>query len=127
MLLLAEAVFVAELVLLVYCVFAIVKTPAQQVRLLPKAAWLLLVVLLPLVGGLGWLMLGRPPTARSAPAPARPVAPAPDDDEAFLRTLHERVEAQREAARQREERERQDQERRGRREGPAPTSEGTGA
>ena len=127
MLLLAEVAFVAELVLLVYCVFAIVKTPAEQVRLLPKAVWLLLVVLLPLVGGLGWLLLGRPPAARPESAPARPVAPAPDDDEAFLRSLHERVEAQREAARQREERARQDEERRRRREGPAPTSEGTGA
>lgn len=98
------ALFLAELVLLVYCVLDIVATPSAGVRTLPKLVWAALVVLVPLVGGVGWLLVGRPVAAQpSLPAgraatydrPARAAAPAPDDDEAFLRGLRTRIQAQR--------------------------------
>ncbi|MCW2724644.1 MAG: hypothetical protein JWN35_1565, partial [Frankiales bacterium] len=60
MLVLGEVGFLVELVLLVYGVLNIVTTPAEQVRNLPKPVWLVLVVLLPLVGGIAWLVAGRP-------------------------------------------------------------------
>ena len=78
------------LVLLVYAVVDLTRTPAAQVRTLPKPLWYPVVVLLAPLGPLAWLLLGRP--RRTTPAlpsaPTRPVAP--DDDEDFLRELRRR-------------------------------------
>ncbi len=101
-----------ELALLVYCVLDVIRTPEAQVRNLPKLLWLLLVVILPLAGGVAWLFAGRPLPGttttmpykgnRGIPSeydrPGRAVAQNPDDDEAFLRGLRERAEQQRRAA-----------------------------
>ena len=103
-----------ELVLLVYCVLSIITTPPAAVRNLPKVVWLVLVILLPLVGGIAWLVAGRPVAGRAdLPRRGRRAAPvAPDDDEAFLRGLRERADLQRrDAERQRlalEEQQRED-------------------
>jgi 2-polyprenyl-6-methoxyphenol hydroxylase-like FAD-dependent oxidoreductase len=107
------ALLVAELVLVVYCVLNIITTPEPQVRNLPKVLWLVLVLVFPLVGGIAWLVAGRPqgpaPSVpykgnRAVPAeydrPGRATAAAPDDDEAFLRRLRERAEEQRRKAEQ---------------------------
>ena len=102
-----------EVVLLVYCVLNVVTTPEAEVRNLPKLLWLLLVVVLPLVGGIAWLVAGRPTTAQRPGGlpykgntgrfpeydrPGRATAQSPDDDEAFLRALRERAEEQRKKA-----------------------------
>ena len=103
----------AELCLLVYCVLNVITTPEEQVRNLPKLLWLFLVILLPLVGGVAWLVAGRP-LGTSRPGglpykgnsgrfpeydrPGRAVPQSPDDDEAFLRSLRERAEEQRKRA-----------------------------
>lgn len=105
------ALFVVELCLVVYCVLNIITTPDEQVRNLPKLLWLVLVLLFPIVGGVAWLVAGRPQgPARSLPykgnrgippeydRPGRATAYSPDDDEAFLRSLRERAEQQRRAA-----------------------------
>jgi hypothetical protein len=102
-----------EIVLLVYCVLNIITTPDGEVRNLPKLLWLVLVVVLPLIGGIAWLIAGRPQgPARSVPykgnrgvppeydRPGRATAYRPDDDEDFLRRLRERAEQQRRAAEQ---------------------------
>ncbi len=102
-----------EIVLLVYCVLNIITTPDTEVRNLPKLLWLVLVVVLPLIGGIAWLIAGRPQgPARSVPykgnrgvppeydRPGRATAYRPDDDEAFLRRLRERAEQQRRTAEQ---------------------------
>lgn len=112
----AEALFLVELGLLIYCVLSVVTTPPEQVQHLPKLAWLVLVVVLPLAGGIAWLVLGRPGGPAAAlpyegggiPAPydrsGRVQAASPEDDETFLRRLRERADAQRaEAARLRRE------------------------
>ncbi len=114
MLLLGGAGLVIELLLLVYCVLNVATTPSDQVRVLPKPTWLLLVIALPLVGGIAWLVSGRPqrpdaarrvpgaPTARGSAAPtARPASArssSPDDDEEFLRSLRRRAQEQRDRA-----------------------------
>ena len=120
----AVSVLVA-LGLLVYSVLGIMTTPEQDVRRLPRPAWLLVVFLLPVVGPLAWLLAGRPVggtgphpgnrlPGRGAPGrsgpPSRPSAP--DDDEAFLRSLRQRAEEQRRRA---------ERERRGE-SGPGPVS-----
>ncbi len=107
------ALFVVELCLVVYCVLNIITTPDADVRNLPKLLWLVLVLLFPIVGGIAWLVAGRPQgPARSLPykgntgippeydRPGRAAAYRPDDDEAFLRGLRERAEQQRKAAEQ---------------------------
>lgn len=110
MLLFGEAGAVVELLLLVYCVLNVITTPEDQVRNLPKLLWLVLVIALPLIGGVAWLVAGRP-QYRRAPVPGtrfpeydrpgRAVAKNPDDDEAFLRGLRERAEEQRRRAAER--------------------------
>ena len=106
------ALLVVELCLVVYCVLNIITTPDSEVRNLPKLVWLVLALLFPIVGGIAWLVAGRPQRpARSLPykgnagrvppeydRPGRAMASSPDDDEAFLRSLRERAEEQRRTA-----------------------------
>lgn len=87
--------------LLVYCLVDCIQSDSDRVRNLPKVVWVILIVLLPVIGGIAWLVAGRPertPTSR-APWPAtrtsgfpeyeRPGGPprGPDDDPDFLRRL----------------------------------------
>jgi len=65
----------------IYSLVTCVMTPESQVRGVPKAVWLVGIVLLPLLGSVLWLGVGRqrgaprsPRTPRSAPGYA---APAP--------------------------------------------------
>jgi hypothetical protein len=81
-------------VLMVYCLVECAQSDRDEVRNLPKALWFVLVLLLPLVGPVGWLFFGRPrapvPAAAARPVgrPARgPIAP--DDDPRFLAQLDE--------------------------------------
>ncbi|GAC1443208.1 MAG: PLDc N-terminal domain-containing protein [Mycobacteriales bacterium] len=107
--------FLAELCLLVYCLLDVLRTPAQQVRNLPKPIWLLLCLLPPVIGPICWLLFGRPPFVPGAGRPAqrnrgippeydrpgRAVPQNPDDDAAFLQGLRDRAEAQRRLAAER--------------------------
>ena len=52
--------------LTLYALFEALMTPAHEVRSLPKWGWVAVVVLLPLVGPLLWLVLGRARVARGA-------------------------------------------------------------
>jgi hypothetical protein len=94
----------------VYTLVKVATTPEHQVRTLPKVAWVVIVVLFPLLGTVGWYVLGRPPEAgtarrsphqRATPAfpeydrPGRAAAPDPEKDEEFLRQVRERAEEQR--------------------------------
>ena len=72
------------LAVVIYAVIDCVQTPRSQVRGLPKAAWLAVVVLLPVLGAVAWLVAGRPRSGLRRPV-RRPVAP--DDDPDFLRSL----------------------------------------
>jgi hypothetical protein len=112
--LLGEGGFLIEVVLLVYCLLNIITTPEPQIRNLPKLLWIVIVLALPLIGGIAWLVAGRPvgPAGRAGglpykgntgrfpeyDRPGRAVAQNPDDDEAFLRGLRERAEDQRRRA-----------------------------
>lgn len=134
MLFAGEGLFLAELCLLVYCALNVITTPDAEVRNLPKLVWLLLVVVLPVIGGIAWLIAGRPQRppgglpykgnrgggdrgvgGRGGPPdddrPGRATA-SPEDDEAFLQGLRDRAERQRsEAARRRGELEQEEQQR----------------
>jgi hypothetical protein len=101
MLRVAPAVF--ELGLLVFCLIECIQAPESEIRNLPRWGWLVLIILVPLVGGIAWLVAGRP--LRSARSAGRPggawpsagggsgagrygAAPrGPDDDADFLANL----------------------------------------
>ncbi len=87
------------LVAFAFWVFSIVDCAAQPAirhRAVPKPVWILIVVLIPVLGGLLWFALGR---VRGA---ALNVPDSPDDDPAFLGTIDARS-AQDERIRQLEE------------------------
>ena len=101
----------------VYCLVNCIQTPDEQVRNLPKPLWLLLIVLLGGIGGVAWLIAGRPRASSagrggSGPLLGRAGAPgspprgnrplAPDDDPEFLRSLRRAAEEQRRRQREAE-------------------------
>ncbi|MCW2915459.1 MAG: hypothetical protein JWN52_3527 [Actinomycetia bacterium] len=104
------------LALWVFCIIDVITTDESLCRNLPKTLWLIIVLILPDIGSIIWLVAGRP---RLAPRqgglphkgnagsrypeydrPGRAVPANPDDDEDFLRGLHERAEEQRRKARE---------------------------
>jgi hypothetical protein len=100
----------------IFCVVDTITTPEDQVRNLPKLAWVFIVLLFLDIGAIAWLLGGRPWTkvpanrspaatrrrtagwGASATAPRR--ATNPDDDEEFLASLRKRAEEQRRRAQQ---------------------------
>lgn len=92
-----------ELGLLVYALVDCIQTPGGAQRNLPKWAWIVLILVLPLVGSIAWLVAGRPDRrGQDVPWPATGTAGypeyerprgrgrrsvAPDDDPDFLAGL----------------------------------------
>lgn len=88
--------FALDLALLVFCLIDCIQADPGAVRNLPKGGWIVLILLFPLVGGVAWLVAGRPvgPRPRRVPWPStatagfpeyeRPRPVAPDDDPVFL-------------------------------------------
>jgi hypothetical protein len=67
----------------VFAIVDVILTDRRRVRAMPKALWLIVIVLLPVIGFLLWFWLGK---ARSASA-GRTRTVAPDDDPDFLRNM----------------------------------------
>src|SRR5262245_22249581 len=82
-------VVIVPLVLAIYCLVQVVQSRADQVRTLPKWVWIVLIVLIPLLGSIAWLWVGRPHARRSSAPPRRNRPVAPDDDPDFLRGLRD--------------------------------------
>ncbi|HTZ42934.1 MAG TPA: PLD nuclease N-terminal domain-containing protein [Jatrophihabitans sp.] len=93
-----------------FCIFDVITTDAVRCRNLPKLAWLAVVLILPDVGSVAWLVAGHPWQARGRlpehDRPGRQVPVNPDDDEAFLQALRDRVQQQRRDHRAQQERDR---------------------
>ncbi len=70
--------------LILYSLVESVQADGSRVRLMPRWLWIVAIVLLPGVGALAWLILGRP-LYSGPPSGGRPTAP--DDDVDFLRGL----------------------------------------
>lgn len=112
---------VATFALWVFCLVDAIGSPSDRVRNLPKVAWVLLILFFPLVGSIVWLAAGRPQSGvvrrsayeRETPdfpeydRPGRAAAADPEKDEAFLRRVRERAEAQRRAYEAQRKRERE--------------------
>jgi len=82
-------VLIGLLALAVWAALDVLQTSSGQIQLLPKMVWFV-VTLVPLVGAMAWLTLGREvsPSARGGRPVPRPVAP--DDDPDFQRGLGDR-------------------------------------
>jgi hypothetical protein len=86
--------FLVELGLLVFCLIDCIQTDVP--RNLSKTTWVFVIIILPVVGGIAWLVAGRPEhrPARNVPWPStqtagfpeyeRPRPSSPDDDAEFL-------------------------------------------
>jgi len=81
----------------IYCIFDVIATDAAAMRNLPKGVWLMIVLILPDVGSIAWLLLGRPERtgwrpgdteARRRLPRARPVGP--EDSADFIARLEAR-------------------------------------
>lgn len=90
--------FVVEIVLAASALISLLSVEEGEIRGLPKIAWVIVILLFPLIGSIAWFLAGRPATAPSRPdswrpgsgfpeaeRPRRPVAP--DDDPEFLRSI----------------------------------------
>lgn len=71
-----------------YCILDVIATDESEMRNLPKIAWVLIVIFLPVAGSVAWLVLGRPrdasfvPGESGRPRSARPVGP--EDSPQFM-------------------------------------------
>jgi hypothetical protein len=87
-----------------YCLFDVITTREESVRNLPKILWLMVIVLLPVIGGMAWFLLGRPRAVTVEQVGDQIVHPSqlgrtppgsaprgPDDDPEFLRSLNRRI------------------------------------
>lgn len=89
---------VAVLVIFVYGLVDVIRTDGRLTRGISKPAWIIVMIVLPVVGAILWLLIGRPRGKGPArPAPRHPIAP--DDDPDFLRNLEVRRRKQAETAR----------------------------
>jgi len=75
---------IVAVALYIWFIIDVSQTQKSGVRNLPKVVWLLVVVLLPILGGLIWMVSGRPKNPRK-----RKKSNAPDDDPKFLAKLAE--------------------------------------
>lgn len=90
---------IALIALWAYCIFDVISTDEALMRNMPKVLWLIVVIILPTVGSVAWLLLGRPEGAGLRPGDTSTYTPpklrprsrplAPDDDPAFLAGLDE--------------------------------------
>lgn len=71
---------VAAIAFMVYAVIDCATMPRLRVRALNKLVWVIVIIVLPILGGLLWFVLGRAPADRRTGA--RPIGP--DDDPDFL-------------------------------------------
>ena len=95
---------------LVYSIVDIVTIDPSRAKHLPKFTWIILAIILPIIGGLLWFLIGREPLEpreHGRYAPPRQVTrrgpSAPDDDPDFLHKLS-REQAQEDRIRELEER-----------------------
>jgi hypothetical protein len=82
---------IAFIVWVAFTVFTVVDVALierSRIRGLPKPGWIVLVLLVPIVGGVLWFTVGRVRNGEAAVGTARRGPVAPDDDPEFLRRLN---------------------------------------
>jgi hypothetical protein len=85
---------------MVFTIVDLVTIDSSRIRGLPRWAWVILAIILPLVGSVLWFMVGREPAverggrpSQAGPAKSMRRGPiAPDDDNEFLGKLSRETE-----------------------------------
>ena len=81
--------FVVAAALMVFAFVDAVFFDRLRVRGVPKPAWLIIILFVPIVGALLWFFVGRGPRGYRGPGNGRRRGPvAPDDNPDFLRNLN---------------------------------------
>lgn len=89
--------YLLVIALMIGALVDIITRDDSQVRFLPKMAWIVIVILLPLIGSILWFAIGReyaeagisiPRRVRRVQHPSPPAAPAPPVD---TRTTEEQI------------------------------------
>jgi hypothetical protein len=85
-------IFLAALQLIFFVLALISALSVDRVRNVPRALWVLIIILIPLIGPLAYFLWGRPtaaPLEGSPPAHRSSGRPtSPDDDPDFLRKMN---------------------------------------
>jgi hypothetical protein len=84
------ALIVAVVIFQIFTTVYAASANKNQVRVLPKLAWVLLCLFVPIIGGLVYITIGRPIDGDSGQGAKRSRPVAPDDDADFLRDLGNR-------------------------------------
>jgi hypothetical protein len=90
--------FALEILLAVLALISCLSAYEGELRALPKAVWVIIILLFPLVGSIVYFVAGRPLPENAAkpgawrpgngfPEAERPRQLAPDDDPAFLKAI----------------------------------------
>lgn len=82
-------IFLLPLALTIYAFIDCLNTPEDEVKHLPKVAWVFIILLFWIVGPIVWLAAGK---VRQGPAGRRPGWVAPDDNPDFLKSLKDESE-----------------------------------
>lgn len=78
---------VVAVAVIIYALIDCIRSGGHEVRSISKPAWILTILLVPLLGALLWFLLGRPRGGYQPPVEQTRRPAAPDDDPAFLRNL----------------------------------------
>ncbi|MEE6257508.1 PLD nuclease N-terminal domain-containing protein [Plantactinospora sonchi] len=92
---------IGQLILAVVALISCLSAEEDEIRALPRIAWVLIILFFPLVGSIAWFVAGRPRPAPGSAGSSGGIRPggggvgrgrrqvAPDDDPEFLRSLDE--------------------------------------
>jgi len=82
--------FLIEVALAAAALISCLSAEEGNIRAIPRWAWIIMILLFPLLGGIAWFAVGRIEVPTRAPRPAPRRSTAPDDDPEFLRSLKPR-------------------------------------
>lgn len=71
---------------IIYSFFDCLRSNPRDIRGIKRGPWIAVILLIPVIGGVLWLTLGRPRYSTQEPLRGR----GPDDDPTFLRQLDEK-------------------------------------
>jgi hypothetical protein len=94
-------IFAAWLLFTVFVTVFAASAKKNEVRNLPKWAWIVICLFVPIIGGLLYLVLGRPAGGPKNRFGKTKIV-APDDDPAFLRDLSDKLDKEKPEAQKRE-------------------------
>lgn len=86
------AVIVVSAAIILYGLFDCLLRERSHIAVMPKWAWVLVILFVPVIGVLLWFVFGRSRTRIAKPGGKRSGPVAPDDDPEFLRRLSDDIE-----------------------------------